>query len=449
MQNVVHIVLRYVCKHVCVAQPRPTLCASLSVHACHAQHLTSKLCLPPWLPAVPFAAQQQCLHVWKCADTFAVQGCVHQHRPVIPLPWTSIATHASSLPTSTVTPLSPAALPFSSQPATSLPPIACSPFSTSAVPTLPPSAPAPESTSPAASLPSIPPPSLPPPPPSQDNALLLVKVGLSSPASLVSWSGVSPCSGWAGVTCDGSSVARSLDLSFSYSLTGTLPDDMRLVTYLNYLDLSGESFTGTLPSSWSSLQPLTFLKLSNNQLIGGLPQAWSALSNLQQLDLSNNLLTSTIPAAWPLGMTALTRLILSTNSMCGSIPGPSWNSTAGLVVYTSPLGTPCPAPPPPPPSPPTPPPPPPTIGHALYSLQGVVTSASWTASGLNWTSSSDPCVNAWTRVTCSGGVPVSVDLSYKSLVGSLPSLWNFVPSLQSISMASNTFSSSLPAPWYV
>ena len=138
MQNVVHIVLRYVYKHVCVAQPRPTLCASLSVHACHAQHLTSKLCLPPWLPAVPFAAQQQCLHVWKCADTFAVQGCVHQHRPVIPLPWTSITTHASSLSTPTITPISSAT-----------------------VPTLPPSPPAPESTWPTPSLPTHPTPTIP------------------------------------------------------------------------------------------------------------------------------------------------------------------------------------------------------------------------------------------------------------------------------------------------
>ena len=55
------------------------------------------------------------------------------------------------------------------------------------------------------------------------------------------------------------------------------------------------------------------MDLSTNQLSSSLPAAWSALAQLSRLDLSRNNFISTIPPSWQIGMTALTKLILTGN----------------------------------------------------------------------------------------------------------------------------------------
>ena len=236
-------------------------------------------------------------------------------------------------------------------------------------------------------------------------------MALGSPASLTgNWTSTSdPCTGaWTGITCNSTSgLPIALDLSYLGLGNRSLPDPLQWVASLQSIKLVGTQAAGTLPPSWSSLTALTFLSLQSNSLVGTLPTQWSALQSLRQLNLATNLLTSSIPAAWGAGLTALTKLVLSSNTlMCGQLPAAF--SAAGVASTTSTrIGSACPSPPPPPPS---------SAGWVL-ALRSAVTPASWPAGFTGWTTTSDPCLGGvpWTGVSCTGSSITSVDISYSGL----------------------------------
>jgi len=75
---------------------------------------------------------------------------------------------------------------------------------------------------------------------------------------------------------------RILDLS-GRGLTGSLKAEVRLLSQLETLDLSGNNFTG-LPAEVGQLSKLRVLNLSNNPLTG-LPHELGNLQNLETFDL--------------------------------------------------------------------------------------------------------------------------------------------------------------------
>ena len=75
-----------------------------------------------------------------------------------------------------------------------------------------------------------------------------------------------------------------LDLS-NNSLGGALPGEVRFLTSLKVLNLSGNTFTG-VPAEIGQLSNLEILNLSNNQ-ITGLPNELGNLKKLKVLDLRN------------------------------------------------------------------------------------------------------------------------------------------------------------------
>lgn len=81
------------------------------------------------------------------------------------------------------------------------------------------------------------------------------------------------------------SKSRSLDLS-GQNLTGSLKAEIRMVSTLEYIDLSDNNFTG-LPAEIGQLSSLETLNLSNNQFTG-LPHELGNLSKLKYLNLSGN-----------------------------------------------------------------------------------------------------------------------------------------------------------------
>jgi hypothetical protein len=84
---------------------------------------------------------------------------------------------------------------------------------------------------------------------------------------------------------DGVSVSvssQSLSLA-GKGLTGSLKGEIRLLTELKELNISGNKFTG-LPAEVGQLSKLEVLNLSNNPLTG-LPQELGNLKNLKVLDL--------------------------------------------------------------------------------------------------------------------------------------------------------------------
>jgi hypothetical protein len=247
----------------------------------------------------------------------------------------------------------------------------------------------------------------------------------SSSVLVTSWASLSSpvvacSSAWQGVSCIGGAVS-ALDLS-SLTLAGSLPSSLSLLTSLSSLKLSGNSFASTLPAAWSSLSRVTLLSLGSNLLTGTLPAAWSSLSALSQLSLSVNALSGTLPPSWPVGMTSLSRLVASSNAgLCGSYPG-AWSSTLVSSSGTG-LGTVCSLPP---------------QLSGLLTLRSAVTLASWPSGLTGWTNSTDPCVATWTGVSCAGTKITSLDLSFYSMNGTLPTSMSLVTGLQTLSLGGNT-----------
>jgi len=81
------------------------------------------------------------------------------------------------------------------------------------------------------------------------------------------------------------SESRSLDLS-GQNLSGSLKAEIRMVSSLEYIDLSNNNFTG-LPAEIGHLSNLETLDLSNNNFTG-LPHELGNLTKLKYLNLSGN-----------------------------------------------------------------------------------------------------------------------------------------------------------------
>jgi len=80
---------------------------------------------------------------------------------------------------------------------------------------------------------------------------------------------------------------RLTELNLSHNrLIGALPAEIRQLTKLQVLDVSGNLMTG-VPAEIGQLSELRRLDLSNNRLTG-LPQELGDLKNLEELDLSGN-----------------------------------------------------------------------------------------------------------------------------------------------------------------
>lgn len=121
---------------------------------------------------------------------------------------------------------------------------------------------------------------------------------------------------WTGVTCEHGDVT-ALDLK-SFSINGTIPDSFRLLTSLESLDLSFNSFQGSLPL-YSELSNLENLVLRQNKFAGTIPDDIDQkLAKVQVFDVSSNLLRGTIPSSITL-LTNLQSLILSYNSFSGQL----------------------------------------------------------------------------------------------------------------------------------
>jgi len=85
------------------------------------------------------------------------------------------------------------------------------------------------------------------------------------------------------------SESRSLDLS-GKNLSGSLKAEIRMVSTLQYIDLSNNNFTD-LPAEVGQLSKLETLDLSNNNFTG-LPHELGNLSQLKYLNLSGNDISS-------------------------------------------------------------------------------------------------------------------------------------------------------------
>jgi Leucine-rich repeat (LRR) protein len=155
-----------------------------------------------------------------------------------------------------------------------------------------------------------------------------------------------PCN-WFGVTCDNGAVAE-LNLPDN-NLSGTIPPEISLLTYLWVLNLEYNQLSGSIPPELGSLSNLRFLSLhGNSQLSGPIPPELGNLIRLEGLSLSSHLdggtqLSGPIPPE--LGnLRRLTNLDISNSLVSGPIPPELGNLTnlVHLSLVQNPLSGPIP-----------------------------------------------------------------------------------------------------------
>jgi len=198
---------------------------------------------------------------------------------------------------------------------------------------------------------------------------------------------------WVGVTCgDNATKANYGKITeirwMNRSMTGTIPEEIRLLTNLEYFDI-GENrvkgpinegifelsnlsqlylhqnqLTGTLSESFSKLpklfkflafdnqltgpipqglgsrnsdissrRPLQWLSLHHNQLTGSIPAKLNWW-NLFYLDLSSNRFTGTFPSDWTQGNARLYschHVLIDNNQFTGTLPNTLWNIGNGRM----------------------------------------------------------------------------------------------------------------------
>ena len=290
---------------------------------------------------------------------------------------------------------------------------------------------------------------------------------------------------------------RTLNLS-SNQLTDSIPARLGNIVTLETLNLSSNQLTGSIPESLGNIVTLETLNLSSNQLTGKIPGPLANLSNLMTLRLNDNLLSSTIPAQLAaLSGTLRTLYIGGSNTIGGCVVSGLWSRVT--MSDTSSLGeciteptleptstpthtataTPTHTPVPPTATPVTPAPSGngggggggcggstqrptctngtvvanPSANAALVqdcvllltnkeTLEGSIS----TSSRLNWSETSG--INTWEGVTI-GGTPqrvirLELDISGKTLAGSIPTTLSRLTGLQVLDISNNEFSGRIP-----
>ncbi|KAI3822923.1 hypothetical protein L1987_10524 [Smallanthus sonchifolius] len=163
------------------------------------------------------------------------------------------------------------------------------------------------------------------------DALLHFKAHLQDPNDYLStWTSEEPatndCCNWRRVTCnEQTGHVLKLDLG-RCDFKGEISPSLLNLTYLNDLDLSGNSFNETVPMFIGSMTRLTQLDLSSSSFSGTIPRSIGSLTKLTGLDLSFNSFIGTIPAFIG-SMTQLSYLHLDSNSFDGDIPPAHGNLT--------------------------------------------------------------------------------------------------------------------------
>jgi len=156
-------------------------------------------------------------------------------------------------------------------------------------------------------------------PSSQERNALDAFISNTNVMSVLSWSGNSTqaCTNYTGVTCSSSAVI-GLALPFS-GITGVIPSNIKNLTSLIILDLSGNFLGSFIPIEITTLVNLTTLNLGNNQLNGSIPANISRLTNLSIFRVGSNNLNGTIPSS--LGkMANLKNFTLQANQFSGALP---------------------------------------------------------------------------------------------------------------------------------
>lgn len=150
----------------------------------------------------------------------------------------------------------------------------------------------------------------------QRYALLAIYFGmnLNPTSSSLIVPGTHECD-WENVGCDSAKQVTEIDL---IRATGTIVEEIALLSSLTSLSTHESSVDGTIPGVLFSLSNLVRLELGGNNLQGGVSSEFERLSNLESVNLMANPLTGTLPDSFS-SLTKLTKLVLDSTLLGGNM----------------------------------------------------------------------------------------------------------------------------------
>jgi Leucine rich repeat len=166
-------------------------------------------------------------------------------------------------------------------------------------------------------------------------------------AASVRWLSKATECAWAGIQCSESKHIRSIDLGKLFlassslncannnknvltplllgvvpagpNMTGTLPDELEQLNFLQSLTIRFNELGGPLPEKFNKLRHLIHLDLTGNQFTGTIPDSYFTSPVLQRINLSKNRLNGTISSSVGM-MVDAKELYLAFNAFSGTIP---------------------------------------------------------------------------------------------------------------------------------
>ena len=107
------------------------------------------------------------------------------------------------------------------------------------------------------------------------------------------------------------------------AFSGTIPNDIGLLTHLRIMNFKSNRLTGTIPSSLGLLSSLVVFDVSNNALSGPIPESMPQLTGLTYFDISYNNVNGTIPSLFT-QFENMNRFHATANILSGTIPELYW-----------------------------------------------------------------------------------------------------------------------------
>ncbi|XP_071738707.1 leucine-rich repeat extensin-like protein 6 [Rutidosis leptorrhynchoides] len=232
------------------------------------------------------------------------------------------------------------------------------------------------------------------------------------------WYGYNVCN-YTGVFCAPSlddkyiTTVAGIDLNHG-NISGSLPEDLGLLTDLALFHINSNKFCGTVPKSFDKLGLLYELDISNNHFSGSFPLVVLSLPSLKFLDIRFNQFKGDVPSK--LYDLKLDAIFINNNLFDSSIPKNIGNSPVSVLVFANNIKGCLPS----------------SIKKMGDTLNEIILSNTSLSGCLT------PDIGSLKKLTV-------FDVSYNSLVGMLPESIGEMKSLEQLNVAHNKFSGEIPS----
>ncbi|KAK7391072.1 hypothetical protein VNO78_19410 [Psophocarpus tetragonolobus] len=208
-------------------------------------------------------------------------------------------------------------------------------------------------------------------------------------------------------------TVAGVDLNHA-AISGSLPQELGLLTDLSLFHINSNRFCGSLPKSFGQLHLLHELDISNNQFSGPFPEVVLCIPSLKYLDIRFNKFHGHVPSR--LFDLKLDALFINNNKFNFSLPDNLGNSTVSVIVFANNDLKGC-------------------LPSSLAKMKGTLNEIIITNSGLTGCLPSE--IGDLDKVTV-------FDVSFNKLVGELPESLGRMKKLEQLNVAHNMLSGTVP-----